>query len=80
MRSSWMASVWTARRGDRPGRLRPFPNQIAVGGIERQDAGSRTDEIHDAAVHEGDAFLNAGCHSANPFHPKLPDILPRDLA
>ena len=56
-----------------------LPNRGARRCIDRQDAGARRDDIHDAAVHDGDTFLIAHPQLFLEDLAKLSDVLTSDL-
>ena len=56
-----------------------FPDQVAVGGIERQHAGARADHVHDALRDDRRGFLGAGGKPARPRHLEPADIAAVDL-
>jgi hypothetical protein len=56
-----------------------FPQQISAGGVERLDDGSRSHNIHDSPVNEGNGFRLPRSYASCPHHPELPDVLFMDL-
>ena len=56
-----------------------FPNQIAVRGIDRLDAGAGHVKVHDAAINDRCRFLRAVRQPARPGHPQLADVVFIDL-
>jgi hypothetical protein len=56
-----------------------FPDQIAIGGIDRLNRGAGREQIHDAAVDDRHRFLRAVRQTARPGHPQLADVAFVDL-
>ena len=56
-----------------------FPDQVAVGGVDRLHGAARHIHVHDAAIDDRRRFLRAGGQAARPGHAQLPDIVLVDL-
>ena len=56
-----------------------LPEEIAVGGVDRQHAGARAHHVHDALGDDRRRFRGAGPESARPCHLELADIAAIDL-
>jgi len=55
-----------------------FPQQRAVGGVERRDRRARLDHVHDAAIHDGNTLVVSGRHFPGPRRLQPADVPPVD--